>query len=152
MSSPSALSATFNDFLFATVCEERNEMPLTVVSALARLNLDPWTEAAELARMPADGAARRLSSLLGGDVNDPAAQRDCASIAARLVTLLPTIAKTDGSSRGRAVMALSTPTARALRILCMIFMASLATSVLIADLAPHAGAASAPTRSVAAHP
>jgi hypothetical protein len=40
----------------------RNEMPLSVISALARLDLDPWAEAAELARMPADGAARRLSS------------------------------------------------------------------------------------------
>ena len=58
----SNLGATFNDFLFATVCKDRNDMPLSVVSALARLDLDPWTEAAELARMPADGAARRLSS------------------------------------------------------------------------------------------
>ena len=56
MSPTSSLSATFNDFLFATVCEERNEMRLSVISALARQDLDPWAEAAELARMPADGA------------------------------------------------------------------------------------------------
>lgn len=47
------LSPAFNDFLYATVCEERNEMPLSLISALARLDLDPWTEAADLAGMPA---------------------------------------------------------------------------------------------------
>ena len=47
-SSPLALSPTarYNDFLFATVCEEANGMQLSVLSALARLNLDPWEEAA----------------------------------------------------------------------------------------------------------
>ena len=64
--SPSSLGASFNAFLFATVCEGRDEMPVSVISALARLDLDPWTEAAELASMPAVGAAERLSSLLSG--------------------------------------------------------------------------------------
>jgi hypothetical protein len=138
MSSTSALDASFNDFLFATVCEERNDMPLTVVSALARLDLDPWTEAAELARMPADGAARRLTALLAGVVSVPAAQTDRATLAARLVMLLPTPAKP--GARGQAAAALSAPTFRALRLLCMIFMASLAVSLLVQNLLPHAAA------------
>jgi len=148
MSSTSALSATFNDFLFATVCEERNEMPLTVVSALARLDIDPWTEAAELARMPADGAARRLTSLLAQVVSDAP-----AATAARLVALLPTQAKADVSSRGRAVGAMTTPSVRAVRFVFMLFIASLAVSVLIANRAPRGGApapASAPPPSTAA--
>jgi hypothetical protein len=99
MSSTSNLGAAFNAFLFATVCEERNEMPLSVVSVLARLDLDPWAEAAELARMPRDSAARRLSSLLDGVVKDPPAESACETIATRLVALLPTQANTKAASR-----------------------------------------------------
>jgi hypothetical protein len=148
MSSTSALSATYNDFLFATVCEERNEMPLTVVSALARLDLDPWTEAAELARMPADGAARRLRSLLAGVAGAPP-----LTTAARLVALLPTQAKADASSRGGVAGIMSAQTVLAIRIACMLCMASLAVSVLISHLAPRGaapGPASQPARSAAA--
>jgi hypothetical protein len=132
MSSTSALSASFNDFLFATVCEERNDMPLTVVSALARLDLDPWTEAAELARMPADGAARRLAALLAG-----VAGASPATTAARLVALLPNPAKADVSFRGRAARVMTVRSALAVRIVFMLFMASLAVSVLISNLAPR---------------
>ena len=38
----------FDDFLYAPVGADSNEMPLSVLSALARLNVDPWEEAAEL--------------------------------------------------------------------------------------------------------
>jgi len=155
MSSTSALSATFNDFLFATVCEERNEMQLSVISALARQNLDPWTEAAELARMPADGAARRLSSLLAGVVNDPPTWPDHATIAVRLVALLPTSAETDVPPRARVAGVMTAGPFRAVRMMCLFLLASTAVSVLLANLAPHAGAsgpASGPTSSTAARP
>jgi hypothetical protein len=39
-------------------------MPLSVLSALARLNLDPWHEAAELSDLPKDTAAQRLAALI----------------------------------------------------------------------------------------
>jgi hypothetical protein len=39
----------FNDFLFAPIGNERNGMLLTVLSALARLDVDPWREAASMA-------------------------------------------------------------------------------------------------------
>ena len=47
----SALAAEFDDFLFASIGEERNGMLLSVVSALARLNVDPWQGAANLAQL-----------------------------------------------------------------------------------------------------
>jgi hypothetical protein len=153
MSSTSKLSATFNDFLFATVCEDRNEMPLSVISALARLDLDPWTEAAELARMPADGAAQRLSALLSGVVHDSPAQSDGATIAARLIALLPTPAKTDVPPRGHAAGILAGLHFRAFEVVCLIFLASMAASVLIGNLAPRAavtGPASGPPSAMAA--
>jgi len=139
MASTSNLSAKFNDFLFATVCEDGDEMPLSVLSALARLDLDPWTEAAELARMPADGAARRLSSLLAGVVKGPPAQSDRATIAARLVALLPTSPTMIAASHGPAPGAASVPKLRLIRIMCLVFLAWMAANVLIGNLAPRAG-------------
>ena len=52
----SYLGSEFDDFLFAPIGEERNGMPLSVVSALARSDLDPWQEAAQLARLACRGS------------------------------------------------------------------------------------------------
>jgi hypothetical protein len=41
----------FDDFLYAPIGADRNEMPLTVLSALSRLDIDPWKEAAELSEL-----------------------------------------------------------------------------------------------------
>jgi hypothetical protein len=60
------LGREFDDFLFAPIGEEPNGMSLSVVSALARSNVDPWQEAAKLARLPAKTATQRLASLIGG--------------------------------------------------------------------------------------
>lgn len=64
-------------------------MPLTVLSFLARRNVDPWEEAARLAQLPGDAATRLLAGLI---VELPPAQRgsgDAGQTAARLVALLP---------------------------------------------------------------
>ena len=66
-----SLGTEFNDFLFALVGEDRNGMPLSVVSVLARMNLDPWVEAACLADLPAETAARKLAAWLDA-LSDPA--------------------------------------------------------------------------------
>jgi hypothetical protein len=55
---------SFDNFLFAEVGEEQNGMVLSVVSALARLDLDPWTEAASLSRLSARAGGERLTALL----------------------------------------------------------------------------------------
>jgi hypothetical protein len=46
------LNAIYEEFLFASVCEDANGMRLSVISALARTNVDPWEEASRLAAMP----------------------------------------------------------------------------------------------------
>lgn len=81
------LGSEFDDFLFAPI-EERNGLPLSVVSLLGRMGLDPWQEAASLAALPADTAAQRLASLLRLRPA-AAAQPDDGALAARLVALLP---------------------------------------------------------------
>jgi len=88
--SPFALPhSQFNEFLFASIGKEGNGMPLSVVSALARLEVDPWQEAARLADLPKELAAAALDGLIrrlpaGGW--DPAETR---KIADRLIELLP---------------------------------------------------------------
>jgi len=45
----SPLGSEFGIFLFAPIGKDRDGMLLSVVSALARLDVDPWQEADELA-------------------------------------------------------------------------------------------------------
>ena len=79
----------FNDFLYAPIVAEKSEMPLSVLSALSRLDVDPWQEAAELSELPTDTATQRLVSLLARLPAGPWAQADSWAIADRLIELLP---------------------------------------------------------------
>jgi hypothetical protein len=79
----------FNDFLYAPIGTESNEMPLSVLSALARLNLDPWREAVELSELPNHTATQRLASLIARLPGGRWAHEDCRAIADRLIELLP---------------------------------------------------------------
>jgi hypothetical protein len=84
------LGSEFDDFLFAPIAEESNGMLLSVISALARLDLDPWQEAIKLAGMPGETATKRLASLLIAALpGGPSAHLDPGTIAARLIALLP---------------------------------------------------------------
>jgi len=125
---------TFNAFLFATVCEEPNEAPLSVLSVLARSDLDPWTEAAELARMPTDLAAHRLSLLLAGVAARPPSRPDAGSIAVRLVSLLPRSAPLSMPSHGQSASLLTFPPSRAFLIMCLAFLASMTLSAVLGNL------------------
>ncbi|MGB0631897.1 MAG: hypothetical protein ACPGRZ_14510 [Alphaproteobacteria bacterium] len=79
----------FNDFLFASVGVQENGVELTVLSALARLDLDPWGEAARLSGLSkedaADALAARIHALPDREWKTP----DARPIAIRLVALLP---------------------------------------------------------------
>ena len=101
----STLNARYEDFLFAPVCEDANGIRLSVISALARTDVDPWEEATRLAAMPKAVAEKTLLSILdlvsGGSWKSP----EAAAIAARLVRLLP--------QSGEAATMASTGTANA---------------------------------------
>ena len=83
------LGSEFNAFLFSPIGEDRNGMPLSVVSLLARRDLDPWQEAASLAAMSAEAATRRLDSLIRTLPDQPLTLPDSRTIATRLTALLP---------------------------------------------------------------
>jgi hypothetical protein len=60
-----------------------------VLSALARLNLDPWHEAVELSGMPKDLAAARLEKLIDRLPQARWDEANSGTIADRLIALLP---------------------------------------------------------------
>lgn len=87
--SVSDLGSEFDNFLFASIGESKNGMLLSVLSVLARLDLDPWQEAAKLARLPEKAASQRLTVLIAELPDASSAPLDAETIAARLVALLP---------------------------------------------------------------
>lgn len=85
----SLLKSEFNDFLFAPIGEEKNGLVITVLSAFARLGIDPWQESARLGQLSTANATQRLTSIISGLPNGQWAQSDVGGIAARLIGLLP---------------------------------------------------------------
>lgn len=79
----------FNDFLFAPIGEDRSGMLISVLSGLARSDMDPWQEAAKLAQLPGETAAQRLAALIDALPDRAASYADPRAIATRLVALLP---------------------------------------------------------------
>jgi hypothetical protein len=94
----SVISSGFNDFLFALIGEQENETPLSVLSALARLDVDPWREAARLAQLPKDQAIQDLSSMIGRLCGGRWKISESNMISVRLVKLLPSRKKSNASA------------------------------------------------------
>jgi hypothetical protein len=105
------------DFLHAPIGMEKDEMPLSVLSALARLGLDPWKEAAELSELPRDHAAQRLAVLIVRVPGGQWAQGEAGGIAHRLTKLLPSRSSRNDPSIGRASPRLGIASFPAARIL-----------------------------------
>ena len=76
-------------FLYAAVGEDRNGNTVTMLSTLARLGLEPWDTAANLAELAPEEARTRLGDLLARFRDVPALGRDHAAITLRLIELLP---------------------------------------------------------------
>ena len=87
----------FDDFLYAPIGAANDEMPLSVLSALSRLNIDPWEEAAELSKLSAATATQRLSLLITRLPDGRWASADVRAIAGGLIKLLPDRRSTETS-------------------------------------------------------
>ena len=61
MTELSRLESQYDAFLFASLCET-DEMTLSVLSVLARQDVDPWQEAARLTQLPKEEAINSLAS------------------------------------------------------------------------------------------
>jgi hypothetical protein len=104
----------FDAFLLAHIGEEKNGMLLSVLSALARLDLDPWREAAELARMPQQTASRRLASLIESLPDQPPTGPQPETVSTRLIALLPRAPSPSVASSDKLPGAGAVPNSRAL--------------------------------------
>jgi len=83
-----ALPTDFDAFLRAPIGEGKNGILLSVLSAFARLGIDPWEEAARLRELPRPTAVVRLASLITALPDEPSIQRDSSIHAVRLMALL----------------------------------------------------------------
>ena len=120
------LSGEFDAFLFSSIGEDRNGVQLSVVSLLARRDLDPWLEAAKLANESRETATRQLTRLIQTITYQPLTLPDPEAIAIRLVALLPHQPHTDigQPAKGeRAVAAvLTSPRIVAAAILLVVYL------------------------------
>ena len=84
-----SLSDQFNAFLRAALWLDRDAAPLSVLSALARLDVDPWEEAAQLAKLPEESACAKLAAMLSNLPGAPSLRQDLEGLCVRSVRLLP---------------------------------------------------------------
>jgi hypothetical protein len=81
--------SAYNDFLFGSLGQDAAGTEVTVLSALSRLGIDPWQEAARLAALPRDAAAEALAATILQLPDWMGASVEVPKIAARLVASLP---------------------------------------------------------------
>jgi hypothetical protein len=79
----------YESFLSAPVGEDRRGSSVTVLSMLARLGIDPWGEASDLAKLPEAAARQRLEALMArfNDVSTLVSDRN--RIVSGLLAFLP---------------------------------------------------------------
>jgi hypothetical protein len=82
------LESQYDAFLFASVCET-DEMTLSVLSVLARHDVDPWQEAARLAQLSKDQAVNSLASKIRKSSSERWSASEAEILAVRLIELLP---------------------------------------------------------------
>lgn len=87
--SPSSVPAEFNEFLYSPIGEDKNGLLVTVLSAFARQNIDPWQEAADLDGLPRDTAVQKLTSIIAALPSHQPMLGDPTPTAVRLIALLP---------------------------------------------------------------
>lgn len=80
----------FDPFLFASVGEEVDGVPLSVLSALTRLGLDPRNEATRLSHLTKDAAADQLARMIARLSDQRRTLSEARRIAVRLIERLPT--------------------------------------------------------------
>jgi len=83
------LRPDLDKFLFAAVGDEINGMPLSVVSALTRLGLDPWEEAGRLSSLSHREAVEQLTRLIAELPGSSRTSGETREIAGGLINLLP---------------------------------------------------------------
>jgi hypothetical protein len=112
MSRPDAFAlknSGLNEFLFAEVGTELNGSQLTILSTLARLGRDPWTEAARWAKLPTAAMIDCLAHSIAQMPLCPQSLLEAHVTASRLVLLLPAQVETTQLGERSAIATLAMP-------------------------------------------
>ena len=88
MTALSGLESQYDAFLFASLCEN-DEMTLSVLSLLARQDVDSWREAARLTQLPKAQAINSLAAKIWKSNSERWSLSEASIMAARLIELLP---------------------------------------------------------------
>jgi hypothetical protein len=145
------LGSEFEPFLSSPLWLERNESTLSVMSALARLDIDPWAEAAALATLSKAAAVTRLAALLGPLPGAPAAKPDREGLCQRALSLLPSpygaarmpalgLPMTPGSIGAATSNSAAKPTAPPLLLIGWLVIAGLIGASILPRLIDHSAA------------
>lgn len=120
----------FDSFLFAPVDDEGDGVPLSVLSALSRLGLDPRDEAARLSHLTKEAAADQLARMIAGLSDRRWTVSETRRIAGRLIERLPT-STTVGKPDRRGTGAEPTRRAKASRFLvCLTLLLALVVGLV----------------------
>ncbi len=113
-----SLPAEFNEFLFERISDDHLGRQVAVISALARLDMDPWAEAKKLSQLPAETAAWSLSLVLSRlpEIRMGIAERQQTAL--RLARLLPKLVLGKSAHAARATSSGALPQAAAAGVLC----------------------------------
>jgi hypothetical protein len=84
-----ALGTEYNDFLYAPLGEDENGHKISVLSALARLDIDPWERAEHLHRLSASAAVQELTALVAALPEGYSARAAPDRVATGLIALMP---------------------------------------------------------------
>ena len=143
----SLLGSEFNDFLFEPIGEDKNGMPLSVLSALTRLEVDPWQEAAKLVHLLEETAIQRMASLIVALPDGPSVHP--TTIAVRLIALLPRGTRSNMPSR-QALLGLSSASNFRVAIYVIFMFLVLGTqSFIVSRQSAQVDSAQAPVSSTA---
>ena len=136
-------NSDLNAFLFADVGTELNGSTLTMLSVLARLNKDPWAEAAKWTKMPKLSAIDSLARSIGEMPLSPGALAETNAIASRLILLLPTRTQNSRPNVRAAVTASTMPNWLPIALLCAFLVIGVAFTMISAP-APLIGVSTPP--------
>jgi len=120
-----ALRADLNQFLFSPIADDAEGMPLTLLSALARLDVDPWDEAASLAELPRESATQKLIALLARMPNGPTPGVDTETLASRLVALLHPATRPRPAAPGESTFISTPPPSKGVKVAIYYLLAML---------------------------
>jgi len=139
----SALAATaplgheFDAFLYAQAGEDQAGAPVSVLSVLARLDLDPWQEAARLAILAPAAAALKIASMLEALPGTSLTPTAKAGGPALLVAMLPhSIAVPTVLQRFSASGGEDAARQRASMLLVAIYLLFMVTQLFMMEIGP----------------